>query len=148
AAIDANGGANFWLTVDSGTNWVSYLMPVVSGPRIGYANWIDAKNSVVYIVGAAYGGPQVPIALYVSFQNPFFAITSVDDRIVYTNTGTVGQVHYHLPASPTVGQMYHFYVDESVGLEVVAAGSQTIRIGSVVSAAGGSVESTVSGAWL
>ena len=66
---------------------------------------------------------------------------------VLTNTGAAAMAFHTLPAA-VLGAHYHAYVAVAVGIRLKASGADTIRNGSLESAAGGFIQSTTVGSWL
>ncbi len=64
-----------------------------------------------------------------------------ESRTIYTNEGTASKIDFRLIFAE-LGVEFQFYVQDADGLRVVAAAGDTIRIGSLVSAAAGNIEST------
>jgi len=72
---------------------------------------------------------------------------TTDTGILTTNTGAAGQITSSLPAA-TVGLTYKYAVTVAQNLVVDAAGTDTIRLGSSVTAAGGNLTSNTIGSTL
>jgi hypothetical protein len=73
------------------------------------------------------------------------AVSATDDKNkVFTNQGATGAVTFNLP-SATAGLSFTFIVQDADGIVINAAAGDTIRIGTLVTAPGGSVTSTVIG---
>jgi hypothetical protein len=70
-----------------------------------------------------------------------------DTGKVYTNSGASALVVLQLPEANTLNQSgyFDFYVDEAIGIQIVAGVSDTIRIGASVSAAGGTATAVTQG---
>jgi hypothetical protein len=63
---------------------------------------------------------------------------------VFTNEGTGSLTVFNLPPA-SAGRNYFFYNQDSDNLQVVAAGTNTIRMGGIVSGGGGNIQSTAVG---
>jgi hypothetical protein len=112
----------------------------------------DGGNGVVSFsndVGSAYtfdGNVLVAGAVYCRF--PVFSdgsggmLTSAESRVLLYNIGSIVKT---LPATPSLGTSFTFYIDDAAGLTVQSSGTQTIRWGTSVTVAGGSISSIVVG---
>jgi hypothetical protein len=67
-----------------------------------------------------------------------------DKNKVFTNEGATGAVTFNLPTA-VAGLTFTFVVQDAVGIVISAAAGDTIRIDTLVTAAGGSVTSTAIG---
>jgi hypothetical protein len=73
------------------------------------------------------------------------AVSANDDKNkVFTNEGATGAVIFNLPTA-VAGLTFTFVVQDAVGIVITAAAGDTIRIDTLVTAAGGSVTSTAIG---
>lgn len=73
------------------------------------------------------------------------AVSSANDlNKVFTNEGAAALVQFNLPGA-AAGRQYEFIVQDAVGITVDAAAGDTIRIGTSVTAASGSITSTTVG---
>jgi hypothetical protein len=91
----------------------------------------NASNSItIAVTGSGFTWSDTSGAFSPLKENGYF--------ITGTATGT-------LPASPTQGDTIEFFVDTTQILTIQAAGSQIIRLGQIVSSAGGTMTSTLQG---
>jgi hypothetical protein len=67
-----------------------------------------------------------------------------DNRIIYTNQGSLSQVTVNLPTA-SIGLEYEFIVQDANGFTITAASGDTIRQAGSVSTAGGTASSTTVG---
>lgn len=115
---------------------ISQALAAADATKIGLCNFDSSQFSVdadgfVTLVGGGFTWNDVSGAFSPVENNGYIATA--------TATGT-------LPASPSQGDTIKFFVDHaSQDLTIQAAGSQLIRIGSVVSSAGGTAVSTLQG---
>lgn len=125
------------LTLDT-PSWQPYARAIAStdGTKVGTAAFNSAQftvdaNGFVSAISTAFVWNDVSGAFSPLTQNGYF--------ITGTATGT-------LPASPVQGDTIKFFVDHaSQVLTIKAAGTQLIRLGSLVSSAGGTAVSTLQG---
>lgn len=73
-----------------------------------------------------------------------YSALATDSNNVFTNGGAVASVTFTLPAAAS-GFEYTFVVDNTNGIVIKASGTNTIRAGPVVSSAGGTMTSTMTG---
>lgn len=73
------------------------------------------------------------------------ADTTTGTGAIFYNTGATALVTFTLPTSPLIGDQYTFCVTDTDGIKILAAGSQTIRVGASVSGAAGYATSTTIG---
>ena len=66
-----------------------------------------------------------------------FQLTQRDTNKIFTNFGATAEVYLNLPVSPVVGQIFEGACVDADNMRFIAQGSQTIRLGSTVSAAAG-----------
>ena len=76
-----------------------------------------------------------------------YALLSTDSGKVLTNTAAAGTVIFTLPAA-TLGLTYSFSVEAAFILEILAVGTDVLRIGATTSAAAGNLQSSVVGSTL
>jgi hypothetical protein len=75
---------------------------------------------------------------------PVAVATNFDTDKVFTNEGATGPVTFVLPTA-NVGATFTFYVQDANGVVIQAPPSQTVRVGTLVTAPGGSVSSVTVG---
>jgi len=97
-------------------------------------------NNLNVEAGLGSGGIQAKISNY--------SLLSSDNRKVFTNEGASGLVTLTLPAVSSGGLKYGFVVSDGFDLKVLAAGTDTITLGSMTTLAGGYVDSSVVGTTL
>lgn len=76
-----------------------------------------------------------------------YTLLAADGNKVLTNTGSTGTVIFTLPAA-TLGLTYSFSVEVAQILEILAVGTDVLRIGATTSAAAGNLQSNVIGSTL
>ena len=116
----------------------------VAGTKVGFITF-DADGRLAL----GYGGQPVHCAKLV-YGVPVTPVTttaspaSTDSGTIYTNTGDADGATINLPAA-SVGMMFTAAVCVAQTLTVTANGSDTIRIGSAVTAGGGSITANAIG---
>lgn len=146
----ADGDVNFDIVVaatDTGTGAEDIdvtFAAQVAGTKVGFITF-DADGRLAL----GYGGQPVHCAKLV-YGVPVTPVTttaspaSTDSGTIYTNTGDADGATINLPAA-SVGMMFTAAVCVAQTLTVTANGSDTIRIGSVVTAGGGSITANAIG---
>lgn len=83
---------------------------------------------------------------FVSAQaaSPVAVSANNDKNTVFTNEGATGAITFNLPTA-VAGLTFTFFVQDTDGIIISAAAGDTIRIDTLVTAAGGSVTSTAIG---
>lgn len=74
-------------------------------------------------------------------------LTAAESRTVLTNEGTSAENYHTLPTA-TAGLEFKFYCQDTDGIRITAAAGDTIRMGSVVSAAAGYIKSVLPGSYV
>lgn len=76
--------------------------------------------------------------------SPVLVSSTGDKNKVFTNQGATGAITFNLPTA-VAGLTFTFFVQDADGIVINAAAGDTIRIDTLVTAAGGSVTSTAIG---
>jgi hypothetical protein len=138
-----------------------FSFPTMSGVQIGTFNLYRYASSAVVLggIGADDLGPgnmliEYSVLVRGSLQRlravdarsagPVAVSTNFDTDKVFTNEGATGSVTFVLPTANN-GATFTFYVQDANGVVIQAPPSQTIRIGTLVTAPGGSVSSVTVG---
>lgn len=112
---------------------ISQALAAADATKIGLCNFdsasfaVDADGFVTLTAGASF--------TWLDVSGAFSPLDDFGYFVTATATGT-------LPASPSQGDTIKFFVDTTDILTIQASGTQIIRLGNVVSAAGGTAVST------
>lgn len=104
------------------------------------------KRSGTSIVGSA-GSSGGGIAAFFTpvTKTTNYTVSSGDAGSILKTTGAVAQVTFQLLAATGSGGVFGFYSDAAQVMEVLCNGTDTIRWGNDVSAAGGNIQTTTAG---
>lgn len=154
-SITAGGGAKIAapnLTLQTSTNVTSSAVSVDSslifandnvksiGRKQNGATDFRPRDAFIGTGGITSAGPLVTLMSILNKTTNYTLATNESFKVV-NNTSASSQVTNTLP-SAAAGLSYCFTVTVTNGIKVVAPGSNTIRIGSTISSAGGSITST------
>jgi hypothetical protein len=151
-AIYALAKTNNLPVIDTYGRWVSYA---VSNPLGFYydqlhpngAGYSDGSQSILNFLNISSSGVVLQdqvIGSNAGSASPL-VLTQAMSGGVFTNTGASAEAYFTLPASPSIGTKYTFYVDAAVGIRAVANTGQTIRVAAGVSTSAGYAESLTVG---
>lgn len=120
-------------------------VPVVDRKKLNFVSGATVADNVatgstdITILGGGGGFGSAVVA-----KTSNYALLSGDTNKVFTNTGAGGTVIFTLPAA-TVSLSYSFSVEVAHVLELLAIGTDVIRVGSTQSAAAGNAQSNTIG---
>lgn len=109
---------------------------IMSSPGDGImrsTNWGGSMNATIY--------QNAPIS--VKATTPV-TVSALDCSSVYTNEGASAKIVFNLPTA-VAGYKYTWVVQDADGIDITAASGDTIRFGSTVTAAAGTITSTTIG---
>jgi uncharacterized Zn-binding protein involved in type VI secretion len=107
--------------------------------------WATNGNVSGLVKGAnSFVGPLAGQESLVAARTSSATLSTADVATLITNEGATALVTHTLPAA-ALGLEFSFCVQDTDGIRVVAAGSNTIRVAGSVSAAGGRIDSTTVG---
>lgn len=152
----ASEGEQIWITNQDGTRSLRIRTNLVDGSTAGYAINADTAvpielatngtrrmlvDTLIDATGATNG---FNYRSSITPKTGDYTVLTTDSNTVITNTGASGQITASLPAA-TVGIKVNVAVTVAQNLVVDAAGTDTIRINSSVTTAGGNLTSNTIG---
>lgn len=122
-----------------------YTGPNIPGPDIVTGESFNTVTNklVEYIEENSGGGATLVYTVTANSSGPV-AVVPGSSNTIFTNEGASLNVNYNLP-SPTLGLVYTFVVQNISGITISATNSSTIRIGSNITVANGSIASADTG---
>jgi hypothetical protein len=140
----ANSASAFLTTIQAGNAAAArtYIWPTNFGAAGSVLTDAAGNGTLSWAVGASKSITVTPKA-----TTPITVNTSTDVGSAFTNEGASAQIVFNLPAA-AAGLTYTFIVQDVDGIQVVGNGTNTIRLSSAVSSAGGTATSIAIGSVL